>query len=291
MTNTSDAQRLDLRFYEGLDVDWIPSRAYILYSIVEHFDEARRFFSSYDLTLDEGDSARFSAEVYFTQFMQFETVFALLLAPFQNMAHWVFLTEYETRWLKNKAQQFLDNDFASLTDGICTGANEFFAHALYGNLIDADETNGWAHSILGIQQLLETSARRYLNGQEYNAYKHGTRLVLSKAGFTIAAGSEAEVSRYANNAFHYLQVGDGRKRSSELKWIIKSFEPEEAMNQIYFLHKMLETIRNVRLGKLRGDTEIDVMTLPTVDKKRFDRFRASEFIVSFNIKRPDTNSS
>ena len=40
------------------------------------------------------------AEVYFTEMHQFEGFFALLLAVFQKLPHWLYLTLYETREIK-----------------------------------------------------------------------------------------------------------------------------------------------------------------------------------------------
>ena len=103
-----DPRGLDYLFYEALDVDFLPSKAYLLYEIIKHFDEAKSFYAKFQVNLDSRDVERLSAEIYFTQFQQFEALFALLLAGFQELPHWLYLTQYRTSELKESVKAFME---------------------------------------------------------------------------------------------------------------------------------------------------------------------------------------
>ena len=83
----SDEYDLNLRFYEGYDEAFLMDKASTLWMIVNRQDEFKQWTAQQSST-GEGVTAKYfealRAEIYFTEFHQFEALFALLLSIYQS---------------------------------------------------------------------------------------------------------------------------------------------------------------------------------------------------------------
>ena len=135
-------QTIDWHFYQSYDVDSLYNKAQTL-MLVDHEKEAYKEFVGKiggDATeLDTKYCESMRAEIYFTELHQFEVLFALMIAMYQNLTHWLFLTTYTTQDLKEKIQAFLDNDIAKLTKGRADSSLVFLNQSIYSGFITQDE--------------------------------------------------------------------------------------------------------------------------------------------------------
>ncbi len=108
-------KQLNLRFYEGFDHKFLYRKAQtIMYLVneqerfkeqVKQAEEANEDITSNYLHSQDIDDKFFEglrAEVYFTEMHQFESFFALLIAVFQKLPHWLYLTTYKTGEIKKQ---------------------------------------------------------------------------------------------------------------------------------------------------------------------------------------------
>jgi hypothetical protein len=122
-----------------------------------------------------------AAELLFTEFHQFESFIAMLVAPFQHLPHWIFLNTYSRGMIKENARQFIAGHFGTLSNGIAQGAEDDVCHVYARNVWKPDDfSNAFVtsspHSIThlkltkvdtGILLVIETKA---FNSKESRAY-------------------------------------------------------------------------------------------------------------------------
>ena len=119
---------INRRFYDGFDHKFLYRKAQTLMFLVReqerfiemvkqaeqaHEDSTEMPLLSQDI--EDKYFERLRAEVYFTEMHQFEGFFALLLAVFQKLPHWLYLTLYETREIKQAIKQYLAGDVSAAT--------------------------------------------------------------------------------------------------------------------------------------------------------------------------------
>lgn len=122
----NDPARLDVDFYSGYDERFLYRKVRVLGAVLEDPDLLQQFLSEDDEP-HEHERARhaMAAEILFTKFHQFESFFAMLIAPFQPLPHWIFLNTYSTGAIKDKARQFLAGDFEELSGGAAHDRDSF----------------------------------------------------------------------------------------------------------------------------------------------------------------------
>lgn len=137
----------DRTFYESYDSGYFTTKCGILGVIAEHLEEARSFFSQYDMQLEDHDPARLKLEIYFSEFQCFEALFALLMAPFQSDPHCVYMSQYSPRGLKEHVEAYLRGDIASMTSNRLQTKSEFLDFSVYSRLKLDESPETWQDNL------------------------------------------------------------------------------------------------------------------------------------------------
>ena len=285
----SDRRDLYKRFYDSYDENFLFHKAKTLLSIADAPQEFRQFAQAQGthFTIEGEDEIyrqELRAEVHFTEFHQFEAFFALLIAVFQPLPHWLFLTTYTTQEFKTKVQQYLDNDIAGLTNGNTTDRREFIFRAVYSEFVlpeltmtgEAEEDEKKREksnlNLDNIAWLVTRMAQKYLDGAEYNGYKHGLRVMAGPTFLQFYTEDEnGEPQSLIHNsapedALRYLETKEVPREnvnaSAEVEgsfWQVyetsKEFNPVESINHLNVMNSMLKTLKTTRLGILKQDAQ------------------------------------
>jgi hypothetical protein len=187
---------MELDFYARYDESFLFSKAVTLMYAIEQGDAFKENVQQYADqwrigSLKDKYFASLRAELFFMALHQFESFFALLIAPFQQVPTWIYLTAYTTDEMKRAVGQFLDRDIGALTNGAYQfgEVTAFLEEALYGGSMstDPDQQLKWGENLDNATWLIRRAAQAYLdNLKAYNSYKHGLRTMTgSNAHFTI----------------------------------------------------------------------------------------------------------
>lgn len=92
----------NLRFYTRYDEHFLFNKVATFLYVLDEGEPAvkqieERLIANGGAKLSERYLEAIRAEIFFTALHQCETFFALLIAPFQPLPHWLFLTTYETK--------------------------------------------------------------------------------------------------------------------------------------------------------------------------------------------------
>src|SRR5450755_4086496 len=263
------AQEMNLRFYERYDENFLFNKvATFLYII----DEGEPAFKQIEKRLMENGGGSFSerylesirAEIFFTTLHQCETFFALLIAPFQPLPHWLYLTLYETKEIKQAVELILANKITTITGGGITTIQDFIKFAIYGNVTAADleMAKRWDENIDNAAWLIKHIGEFFFKyDRAYNAYKHGLRVMTGPHQLRIAlqkpdgiTTGPMHVIQASEDSVTYLQKEPvrevGGKKEIPIGEITKSFNPFEASFYMAKMSQMLETIKATRLAQL-----------------------------------------
>src|SRR6266568_7052899 len=188
--------QLDRRFYDGFDHKFLFRKAQTLMYLFDQKEQFKELVTKRDeqsentgseyLASQDIDDKYFEglkAEVYFTEMHQFEGFFALLLALFQELPHWLYLTTYKTGEIKTAVQNFLDGQIKAITNNKVDNKKDFIIHAIYAGFPLSDENR--EVTLENIGWFLERLGERYLEAVEYNAYKHGLRVLTGPSQFSL----------------------------------------------------------------------------------------------------------
>lgn len=267
----SDLRQFELQFYEQYDESYLFNKAVTIMYAVEQGEEFRQHVQTYVAEWQGGSLtdkyfASLKAEMFFMALHQFESFFALLIAPFQQIPTWVYLTAYTTEEMKAAIHQYFDGDLATLTGGFCQRGEErrFLAEALYQNSTSTlpEYQARWDENLDNAAWLIRRAADIYLtNLKAYNSYKHGLRTVTQQnAYFAVrpnnAAGNATGpgFAWSSEDALSFLEL----KETTEGTTIHETttfFDPMVSFFYLVKLHQMMETIKLTRLAALRGDPE------------------------------------
>ncbi len=283
--------QLDLRFYDGFDHKFLFRKAQTLMHLFDRKEQFKELIKKVDEQTEEPGSEYLSsediddkyfeglkAEVYFTEMHQFEGFFALLLAIFQELPHWLYLTTYKTGEIKKAVQNFLDGHIKTITNDKVGNKKDFIIHAVYAGFPLSDENR--EPTLENIQWFLERLAERYLEAVEYNAYKHGLRVLTGPSQFSIRLNDANGVPRgpayvlgASSDAFSFLELEDKGEGGLTVVEVNKHFNPEESFLNLYMMQVLLEEVKKTRLARIKGETQIDIITVPTLDKDKIQSLR------------------
>jgi hypothetical protein len=175
----------NLRFYERYDEHFLFNKvATFLYIL----DEGEPAIKQIEERLVANGGADFSerflesirAEIFFTALHQCEAFFALLIAPFQPLPDWLYLTIYETKEIKQAIEQITADEIGDLTDGILSEMQDFIKVAVYSEVMAADPqlASRWDENIDNVAWLVKRIGKFFLKyDRAYNSYKHGLRVM------------------------------------------------------------------------------------------------------------------
>jgi hypothetical protein len=252
--------RVELAFYEGYDPDFLAKKASALFAAYQNPKAFADFASLTGWPLDPGDSSFFGAlatELHCATFHQYEGMLALLLAEYQDRPDWVYLSSYGTKEIKDAAKAIVDERFEAVTNGANHTAEEFVATAVYATWKPtdvADTYESWRQSVRDVGWFIVHCAEMYIKGVEYNAYKHGLRVVSGSAA--LAARSTAEASGFKTilamrHSLSYLDLDD-TPEGYVAEEVTLELSPEYSYEHIRIAAGVLSTIRDMRIARLKG---------------------------------------
>lgn len=276
-TKLNTGHSLDVQFYEEYDPDFLWNKAQTLRLVTDNLGEFREFLRKVNDT-DEGIDQKYieaiNAEIHFTEFHQFECFFALLIAPFQEKSHWIFLNDYRPSEIREKARQFLAHDIQKLTNGTIGDINNFILWAIYcgyGYPQDSENYERWIESLDGIEWMINRLATKYVDGVEYNAYKHGLRLHTGPSHFAVYPENQREkgFSWASDDSVRFLEI---KKEgcSQRVQYSVKHFDPEEAITHLQFMNLVLGILKKCRLARLKRE-EIDSSLVVKMDRDAIEK--------------------
>lgn len=252
----------DLRFYEGYDPNFLFRKADLLFFTYMRREEFKTFAESLNGPITDLTDAYFhgvAAELHCTALQQFESLFALMLAAFQPLPHWIYLTRYRTAEIKEKAAAYVAGDIDTASGGQCSSTDQFVSRAIYPGVQPPPTTDShnesWRTSLADLNWFIIHMASHYLNSPEYNAYKHGLRVLPGSAKLLVdVSGGAKQFSPVLSmkHALSFLEIKEdnGRYVTQE---ITKEINPEDAYQNMLVMATLLETIQKIRLAGLNGE--------------------------------------
>lgn len=257
-----DPDGLNVRFYEGYDAKFLLSKAHALLTVAGNEEPFKRILEENEDSaniVDDKFLEALRAEVYFAEFHQFEAFFALLVAVYQELPHWLYLTTYTTAEIKKKAEAFLVGDFRSLTNEQEDSLYPFLNWAVYAGFMttDAEKQAKWQTNLDNIEWFMRRIAKRYLEGPEYNAYKHGVRVMAgpSYLTFRLSDNPASGFTWASDDSVTFLELKDNQEGGRTVYVTTKQFNPIESLAHLVFMSRILETVSMVRLARLTEEAD------------------------------------
>lgn len=276
---TNDIKEINRKFYEKFDPEFIHVKADTFWFIDQHRTDFISFVAKAGgeaADLDDNFFNTLHAEIHFSFFHQCETLFALIFAGFQKMPHWLYLTTYETREIKARIQEFIDNDFTNIGGESVTDDRSFLHWGVYTGAAPSEIPVGktWNDALDNLAHFLRIIAKRYLAGTEYNAYKHGIRILHGKQGLMIQFLSHPgtpKITLESDNALAYLELKDKGEKGRTVHQTIKFFSIKEDFGQLQMLAKLGTSIKNTRLEYFGGKAKNrQIVAFYELDKEQLD---------------------
>lgn len=276
-----DAKDLDLQFYSRYDDSFLFRKAETLMRLVENVEKYKSALLEDDS--DNFDEQKFketlNAEIHFTEFHQFEAFFAVLISGFQNLPHWLYLTTYKSNEIKEKINAFLENDIKTVSNGVVSNSSDFINLAIYAGFKSDDERilQKWQLNIDNVFWFITRLARKYNEGTEYNAYKHGLRVITGPTflKFSPTGQPDKGFQFESENSIRFLELDEVEKNKFQVKETYKHFNPIESINHLYFMCGALETIKSVRMARIKGETKANLNTFSNLDKDSLNKLRVA----------------
>lgn len=279
---------LNLIFYEGYDENFLLHKAIALNLFVENRDDFGEIVVDGEpKQVDKKFVESLRGEVYFSQFHQFEALFALLIAIYQDKPHWLYLTTYRNNEIKERVRLFLDDKFEELTGSSVDSLDAFVLLSVFaGYGLLGEREDAWKTNIADIGWMLKRLAKKFMEANEYNAYKHGIRTVVSdhRVGFLENNETEFHPIAVSENAVTFLETKQLKKDVSEVWMTTKHFNPSESFNNLFFMASLVGYIKICRLAQLKKSATIpsDSKLFLFIDKEKVmaneETFRASHTI-------------
>jgi hypothetical protein len=265
---------LNLRFYKGYDENFLFNKGMTLTYILDTGDAAKQQIDEHlvavrgGLPLSEKYLEELRAELLFTALHQFEGFFALLMAVFQPLPHWVYLTAYGPGDVEKFAKLFSNDLIEELTGGAVHSQHEFIQVAVYSEIVatDPELASRWDENLANASWLISVMADFYLEYLDaYNAYKHGLRLITGYSYFGLAPhGADGSpqgplrVLHASDDSVHYFTREKKRDSDAGKEYpiadVTQHFNPEEAFFYLAKMQQMLATMKSTRLFWLGGGT-------------------------------------
>lgn len=266
----SDPNRLDQEFYSGYDERFLLRKVIVLGTLLKGSELLEQFIAPNVPDEKERMGHALAAEVLFTEFHQFESFFAMLLAPFQEFPHWIFLNTYSTGEIKTKARQFIEGQFEALSNGLALTRDQFLRQAVYhGYVGEEGSDNAWVSTFENLWWLIYRMAEKYIGADEYNSYKHGLRMMSASSTLALSGNytdfSKAFVTHSPHSITHlrFDNVEAGTNVSIETK----AFNPSESEAHIQLMADILTNIKRIRLAALAGRERVELTMFTKLDRE------------------------
>lgn len=266
----------NLRFYERYDEHFLFNKVITFLYVLDTGESTIKCIEEHlvansGASLSERYLESIRAEVFFTALHQCETFFALLIALFQPLPHWLYLTLYETREIKQAVEQIVANKISDITGGTITTIQDFIKVSVYSEVMPVDPqlANRWNENIDNVAWLVQRIGEFFLKyDRAYNSYKHGLRVMTGahqvRIGLQNPDGTirgSMHVIQASDDSVTYLQKEPVREVDGEkeipISEVTRAFNPFEASFYLAKMSQMLETIKATRLAILKGGEPVE----------------------------------
>lgn len=263
------------KFYERYDASFLYNKVVTLLYVINQGEPVTEQIEGFIVANGGGKLApkyleSLRSEVFFTALHQCETFFAMLIALFQPLPHWVYLTTYETKEIKEAIDKIVEGRISELTDGTLTTIQDLVKVAVYSEIMPSDPELAarWDDNLNNAAWIIERIGRFFQEyDRAYNSYKHGLRVMTGALSLGIVPQNPdgtiqgpMRIIQSAEDALTYLQREpvrevDGQKERP-ISEVTKVFSPPEASFYMFKMQQMLETIRTTRLARLKNEAEL-----------------------------------
>ena len=117
-------------------------------------------------------------------------------------------------------------------------------------------------------------SQKYLDGTEYNAYKHGIRIITGPTyiKFTPTDNPQGGIEFTSDDSVRFLEIEEGKNNTKAVRETFKHFNPIESINHLFIMAELLETIKAVRLARLQGRKGVaSLKTITKLDKDTLNK--------------------
>jgi hypothetical protein len=282
------------RFYDGFNHKFLYRKAQTLMFLVNEWERFTEVVKQAEETSGEDtnnyllsqdiDDKYFEglrAEVYFTEMHQFESFFALLLSYFHELPDWLYLRTYTTEEIKTAIKNYVAGNISAATNGAVSTKEHFIIHAVYaGYYSDAlRESNQWNESIDSIDWFIKRAGQRYLEAAEYNAYKHGLRVLIGHSRLTVwpndAAGNpqgQGFVLGDSKDSLSFPELEDKGEGGLTAVEVTKHFNPKESFEYIQIMQFILDEVMRTRRARINSETLEHIQTI-IIDREKLQALR------------------
>ena len=273
-----DPKRLNIDFYRGFEAGFHMNKAHALFTVLR--EKVLLQDRLFDGETDEKELSKFDenlrAEIYFTEFQSTEALFALLLAGIQPKPHWLFLLEYDLGTVRRAIEAYLARDAKALTKALVSSMNEFLELAVYSGLrpSDAEKAARWGENLDSLDWLIRRVGRRYLDAEEYNAYKHGLRVRTGATRLTMfpdGRPDQADVIAESPDSLTFLRVRPDSTGQRRAFVRTKHFSHVESYNHVFGMWKLFSTIRHSRLAHFESQPGAPIELFLEMDRETIAR--------------------
>jgi hypothetical protein len=278
LTAHQTMSRADAVFYEGYDPLFLANKATTLFAIhknIDSFWEASERWGMRVQTKEELLSL-LATELHSTAFHQTETMIAFLLCEYQTRPDWVYLTSYGNPEMKTAAKAISSGDFSSITGGSAGTASAFIKAAVFAkwDFSGAENADVWEQSVDDIAWLLRHVSERFIDGHEYNAYKHGLRVVSGSAGLAVAPSGTSAFKQILGmaHAVTYLEVGEETTGYVGNR-VTKETRPEYSFELIHCMAAVLALTKTMRVARVNQSLSGVELYLPQIDREGLTRIK------------------
>jgi hypothetical protein len=111
-----------------------------------------------------------------------------------------------------------------------------------------------------------------MKGAEYNAYKHGLRVMTGHFKLVVHPDNEPEKATCladAENSITFLELQDKGEGGLTVYQTTKTFNPIESINNLIVMKLILTTIKNTRFAKIQKKSGVELHTFFELDKDKF----------------------
>jgi len=275
----SDANRLDHEFYSGYDERFLNRKVHVLGTLLESSDLLNQFVD----TKNEPDEVvrmrhALAAEVLFTEFHQFESFFAMLVAPFQQLPHWIFLNTYSPGEIKSKARQFIAGEFKELSNNPASNRDVFLQDAVYHGYASGESEEEWKSTLENLWWIIYRMAEKYIAADEYNSYKHGLRMMSARSTLAMS-GNPTDFSKafvtHSHHSITHLKF-DKTAQGTLVSIETKAFNPLESQAHVQIMADILANIKRIRLAALDGQERVEMTLFSKFDREALQKLVASQ---------------
>jgi hypothetical protein len=274
-------EALNRKFYSAYDPFFIFNKAKLLMFVSESWNDFASFATSHEVEIGRDGQKTcqgLRAHIRFSEFHQFEACFSLMLAHFQPQPHWVYLTTYKTKDLLDAARAFVEGNVLAASGGLASTPEAFLNAAIYSSrpLVDLEASEKWIENLDTINWMLRMIAERYVRaaafGGEYNAYKHGVRVLTGTSEIRVGSEPTPEAMMTlaaSSDSVTFLEL-EARPEAPDAKQVfevLRHFNPVESFKFIEFMALLSENMKRSRLATIEGKSQVKLHQFVGVDRQ------------------------